>query len=50
MNKLSSPLEIIEAKIISTKGYKPPVNEYGKIEDTPFKQFLKLKIGAQLYV
>ena len=50
LNQLSSPLEIIEAKIISMKDYDPPVNEHGQIDDTPFKKFLKLKIGAKVMV
>ena len=50
LNQLSSPLEIIEADIISTKGFKPPINDYGKIDDTPFKKFLKIKVGAKVMV
>ena len=50
LNQLSTPLETIQAQIISTRGYKPPINDYGKIDDTPFKNVLKLKIGAKVMI
>ena len=42
LNQLPSPLEVIEAKVISIKGYDPPENKHGKIDDTPFMKLLKL--------
>ena len=50
LNQLPSPLEVIEAKIISIKGYDPPENKHGKIDDTPFMKLLKLKVGAKVMV
>ena len=48
LNELSSPLEVVTAKLIAPGKYQPKVTKFGTVDNTQFRKHLKFKVGAKV--
>ena len=48
LDEIDSPLVEIKAMIFAPKGYRPRITKHGTVDDTQFRQILKLKVGARV--